>query len=287
MTAARATDHTDLIYDVGLHRGEDTEFYLRKGFRVVAIEALPALASAVCERKHDAIAEGRLVVVNAAVGDRPGRVDFYVNANSNWGTTSSAWAARNGRLGSPPVETITVDAVDFASVLADHGVPYYLKLDVEGADSLCLQALEAFPERPFYLSLESDKQSWAGLRQEFDLLARLGYTRFKVVPQHKVGRQTPPTPPREGHYVAHVFEPHASGLFGEEAPGRWLTRRQALRRYRLIFVRYRLWGFDGVLRRRGLHTLARILTRLVDGPNGAAWYDTHAALPAAGRRVQR
>ena len=26
-----------LIYDVGAHRGEDTEFYLKKGFRVVAI----------------------------------------------------------------------------------------------------------------------------------------------------------------------------------------------------------------------------------------------------------
>ena len=31
--------HADLIYDVGMHRGEDTAFYLRKGFRVVAVEA--------------------------------------------------------------------------------------------------------------------------------------------------------------------------------------------------------------------------------------------------------
>ena len=29
----------NLIYDVGLHKGEDSEFYLKKGFRVVAIEA--------------------------------------------------------------------------------------------------------------------------------------------------------------------------------------------------------------------------------------------------------
>ncbi len=35
--------HGDLIYDVGLHRGEDAEFYLRKGFRVVAFEANPDL----------------------------------------------------------------------------------------------------------------------------------------------------------------------------------------------------------------------------------------------------
>jgi len=28
-----------LIIDVGMHKGYDTEFYLRKGFRVVAVEA--------------------------------------------------------------------------------------------------------------------------------------------------------------------------------------------------------------------------------------------------------
>ena len=31
--------HKDLIFDIGMHKGEDAEFYLRKGFRVVAFEA--------------------------------------------------------------------------------------------------------------------------------------------------------------------------------------------------------------------------------------------------------
>ena len=29
--------YDDLIYDVGMHQAEDTEFYLHKGFRVVAV----------------------------------------------------------------------------------------------------------------------------------------------------------------------------------------------------------------------------------------------------------
>ena len=37
-----------LIYDVGAHKGEDTEYYLRKGFRVIAIEAMPEF----CEFHH-------------------------------------------------------------------------------------------------------------------------------------------------------------------------------------------------------------------------------------------
>jgi hypothetical protein len=38
------TKHADLVYDVGFHQGEDTAFYLKKGFRVVAFEAHPRLA---------------------------------------------------------------------------------------------------------------------------------------------------------------------------------------------------------------------------------------------------
>jgi hypothetical protein len=37
--------HPDLIYDLGMHRGGDTQFYLEKGFRVVAVEANPGVDS--------------------------------------------------------------------------------------------------------------------------------------------------------------------------------------------------------------------------------------------------
>jgi hypothetical protein len=36
----------DLIFDLGMHNAADTKFYLDKGFRVVALEANPALAGA-------------------------------------------------------------------------------------------------------------------------------------------------------------------------------------------------------------------------------------------------
>ena len=34
--------NNDLIFDIGFHTGLDSEFYLRKGFRVVGVEARPA-----------------------------------------------------------------------------------------------------------------------------------------------------------------------------------------------------------------------------------------------------
>ena len=49
--------HLDLIYDVGMHKGEDTDYYLQKGFRVVAFEANPDLVNLCRTRFANAMTE--------------------------------------------------------------------------------------------------------------------------------------------------------------------------------------------------------------------------------------
>ena len=65
-----------LIYDFGMHNADDTEIYLRKGFRVVAIEADPSLCEQARKRLSEHVASGELVVVNKAIGERPGH--FFI-----------------------------------------------------------------------------------------------------------------------------------------------------------------------------------------------------------------
>jgi FkbM family methyltransferase len=265
----------DLIYDFGMHDGRDTAFYLAKGFRVIAVEAMPDLCEQACERFADQIKTGALTIINRAVVDTPGPVTFYTNPQTVWGTAHRSWAHRNASLGSPSNGEITVDGALARDLFAEYGIPYYAKVDIEGSDRLCLEALLGFDDRPRYVSVESDKVSFRALEREFDLLERLGYSRFKVVPQHKVTDQRPPQPPAEGEWVQHTFQGGESGLFGQEAPGRWLSRHQAVALYRLIFARYLLVGdriegsaaFSAKVARRGL--------RKVIG--AAGWYDTHAA----------
>jgi FkbM family methyltransferase len=259
----------DLIFDVGLHKGQDTDFYLRKGFRVVAIDAAPTLVEAAAQRFAPEIESGQLNLVAAAIADRPGPVVLHLNENSHWNTTQPSWSQRNARMGFPESGAVEVQGVTFDSLVQRFGVPYYLKIDIEGADMLCLEGLNSLAV-PRYVSIESDKLSWAALLHEFDVLEALGYNRFKVVPQHKVRHQAPPVPAREGRHVDYTFEHMSSGMFGEEAPGQWLTRRQALARYRLIFARYRMWGENTLLFRSVLYRPIR----KVLGPAG--WYDTHA-----------
>jgi hypothetical protein len=40
----------NLIYDIGMNNGDDTAYYLQRGFRVIAVEANPALVSQAIQR---------------------------------------------------------------------------------------------------------------------------------------------------------------------------------------------------------------------------------------------
>jgi FkbM family methyltransferase len=261
----------DLIYDVGMHRAEDTEFYLAKGFRVVAVEASPDLCEAAANRLRQHVDSGQLTIVHAAVAEKDGPVDLFLNPHTEWNTIRPQWSDRNAKIGSPSAKVVSVPGVEFNNLIKEHGTPYYLKIDIEGADVLCIESLRP-PDVPRYLSIESDKLQWSGLMHEFDVLQKLGYKRFKVVGQHKLPKQVPPNPPLEGKYVDRKFTLASSGLFGEEAPGTWLSADEAIARYRTIFKQYRLRGDTGLLARGPLGPL---LMKAVKSPG---WYDTHAAL---------
>ena len=262
----------NLIYDVGLHKGEDSEFYLKKGFRVVAIDAMASLCDFARHRLKSYLDSCQLSVLNAAIAQNDGPVTFYENVRSVWGTTSPEWVRRNQIVHQAPSKPTIVKGVRFAGVMRQFGVPYYLKIDIEGADLLCVEALREFTSRPRYVSLESNMASWMALQAEFNLLRELGYTRFKVIRQDDVRHQVCPLPATEGRYVDHQFAYGSTGLFGEEAPGQWLSETEALERYRRIFRRYRMFGNYSVLRRLPMGRRLIHILRLTPG-----WHDTHAA----------
>jgi FkbM family methyltransferase len=270
----------DLIYDVGLHEGEDTDFYLKKGFRVVAFEANPDLVAHCHSRFAQALATDRLVIVEGAITDRvlgpDETITFYRNRDvSVWGTIDAEWMARNSQLQTTS-EPIEVKAVDFATCLSTYGVPHYLKIDIEGADLVCLRALTRFETKPDYVSIESEKQSFDKLEAEIALLVDLGYTSFQAMQQVGIANQREPFPAREGTWADHRFSEGSSGLFGAELPGPWLDQRQIIERYRRIFREYYLWGDFGKLRRGIPGTILRRLTSWALGRPLPGWYDTHA-----------
>lgn len=62
----------NLIIDVGMHNGQDTAFYLAKGFDVVALEANPVLVDAARIRFASEIESGQLQILPEAIAETEG-----------------------------------------------------------------------------------------------------------------------------------------------------------------------------------------------------------------------
>ena len=213
MQDGQAPVDSELIYDLGMHSGEDTAFYLKKGFRVVAVEANPDLAEAARTRFADALAEGRLILVNMAIAEREGELEFFVNEqNSQWSSIHRQWGTR-GQKGH---RIVRIPATTLDRLMTRHGVPYYIKIDIEGADLTALKSLADCPGLPRYVSVEGGREP--ALR----VFEALGYDRFAVVPQASVPGSELRRPSHEGRDVAHVFPPGSSGPFGRDIEGEWM-----------------------------------------------------------------
>jgi FkbM family methyltransferase len=278
--AAAAID-PELIIDVGMHRGEDTEFYLRKGFRVVAIEANPVLAASVAERLAAYIVSGQLQVLNLGIAAAPGKARFGIaDEASVWGSLSEEFIRRNERQG-VRYRYVEIDCVRFEDILRAHGVPYYLKIDIEGIDMECVRALHGVAARPRFVSIESAVTSnhavFGGVFAELAHLWVLGYRSFKYVNQRDNPRRACPNPPREGRYVPASFNRDSSGPFGEETPGEWRSIAATLRRATALMTWHNLVGYNG---RWADHLPGAVYRRLHRGVFGTdvSWYDLHARL---------
>jgi len=159
----------DLVYDIGMHHGEDTAYYLAKGYRVVAFEAHPELVRKCRERFADAISSGGLTIVEGAIAGRTsGPVTFYVDSNSLWGSIDPSWVRKKRVMRSQ--QQISVAAVDLAACMQRYGVPHYMKIDIEGADRLCLEALRGTSALPDYISMEAEIFDFAALTADLGLL---------------------------------------------------------------------------------------------------------------------
>lgn len=273
----------DLVFDLGMNNGDDTDYYLRKGFRVVAVEANPDLHALGMQRFAADVQSGRLHMINAAISKSSGQIELFINeATTGWTTTNPLWLDTRIALGTK-ARSVVVPAITSQEIVREFGVPYFIKADIQGAEPFVLEALLEFDERPKFISISSGTDVvGAGVLQHvrnvMKLFSDLGYRKFKIIQQRDIELQKCPFPAREGSHVDYLFKHGQSGLFGEELPGEWMDQRQILREYRKIVMGYRLAGsshsplawFNKIPSWRVRHILDRLFWR------GIGWYDTHA-----------
>jgi FkbM family methyltransferase len=197
---------SDLAFDVGANTGQATAAFLARGLRVVAVEANPKLCAEMRTRFADEISDGRLVIVDKAISGRKTVILHLNSADSAWGGTSASYAARGQALAGK-IERAEVETSTLTEIIRAHGSPRYLKIDIEGEDILCLLGVFHTDPPPF-ISIERPASIGEQLLA-FDLLRRLGYTRFQIVDQTKGP---------EPRHLASAFQRGDYGACGDELP---------------------------------------------------------------------
>jgi FkbM family methyltransferase len=133
----------DLVFDVGAHVGDRVASFRRLSGRVVAIEPQPALALTLkALYGHDC----NVMIESKAVGSRPGMLDLRVNIDNPTVTTASGAfidAARGaaGWEGQSWEKTITVAMTTLDALIETHGIPAFVKIDVEGFEAEALAGM--------------------------------------------------------------------------------------------------------------------------------------------------
>ena len=216
---------SNLIFDVGMHNGRDTRFYLNKGFNVVSIEASPISCEEARINFKKEIESGQLTIYNKAISDKKGTVTFSrYKGHDDWSSVIPDW---NMSMYNSDIETFQVETTNIDEVIADVGMPYYVKIDIEGSDILCLNALKKLNSIPKFISVELLSVNNLKSEEKPDYLEilctlrSLGYTKFQLVDQSKHALTKCPNPALEGNYVDEKFDGFSSGLFGNELPNDW------------------------------------------------------------------
>lgn len=162
----------DLVFDIGANYGNRIRRFLRLGATVVAVE--PQRDCQIALRRW--FGENPNVrLVKRAVGDMPGHVELFISNFPTLSSCSPEWISstqRTGRFGQShwsKSETVAVTTLD--RLIKEHGVPAFMKIDVEGFE---LAAIRGLTQPVRALSLECASESVPQILSCIDHLEKLG-----------------------------------------------------------------------------------------------------------------
>ena len=176
---ARFVQPGDLVFDVGSHVGDRIAAFRRLGARVVACEPNPPLV------KTLRLLFGRdqsVTIEPVAVGAAPGEIELAINIDNPTVSTVSrdfvkASEGAPGWQGQVWDKSLRVAVTTLDALIARHGIPAFIKIDVEGFEAEALAGLtQAVPALSFEFTTIQRDVAHACLQR----CAALGYVRYNA-----------------------------------------------------------------------------------------------------------
>ena len=169
----------DLVFDVGAHVGDRVASFRRLGARVVAVEPQRAMVMAL------RLLYGRsesVAIEAVAVGRVPGRARMLINVdNPTVSSISPAFveAAHDapGWEGQQWDKRVKVPVTTLDALIARHGAPAFMKIDVEGFEA---EALVGLTQPVAALSFEFTTIQRDVARACIARCEKLGYVRYNA-----------------------------------------------------------------------------------------------------------
>ena len=247
------------VFDIGMYDGSDTAYYLEIGCRVIAVEANPNLVQNAEERFQPQLASGQLSCIHAAISPNGSEVELFLSGTDLGSSSLFSERVTHKR----PLGGIRVPGLTLQQLFAQYGIPDYLKVDIEGAEGLCVLALT--PEQcPHYLSFEIGSNVFEMLSH----IESVGFKHFKIISQISF---------REITNEECLYDRFARRLIKYLGYGRpTLIRRGA----RFFVIGHSSgpvpWESDG--RWSSAETIRARLLAMEAQPRSSNWYDLHATV---------
>lgn len=213
----------DLCFDIGAHVGNRSLAFARLGARVVAVEPQPDFARFL---RHLLARRPGVVLEEVAIAASPGTVVLHLSPATPTVTTASATfidgvAAIPSFAGVRWESRVEVPATTLDLLVERHGLPDFIKLDIEGLEE---EALAGLTRPPRLLSFEFLAGRSASAGRCLDRLEAIGRWTFNLSIGESLELAWPDFGPRDrlgAWLAARAGEDFSGDIYARlEGPGR-------------------------------------------------------------------